>query len=42
MVSFLDAWYPVPEEAGGARTISGRFDKLDAAVVSTLEKVLTS
>ncbi|MFE5708898.1 DUF932 domain-containing protein [Rhodococcus koreensis] len=22
--SFLDAWYPVPEEAGGARTIASR------------------
>ncbi|MFE7422115.1 DUF932 domain-containing protein [Rhodococcus sp. NPDC057529] len=95
---FLDAWHPVPEEVGRARTIatrvreelvemyrrdvrastwrrtafgvvqavntwahhkqsvkgasraernqegaiSGRFDKLDASVVSTLEKVLTS
>ncbi|GCE44333.1 hypothetical protein Rhow_008754 [Rhodococcus wratislaviensis] len=28
-------------ESGG-RAISGRFDKLDAAMVSTLEKVLTS
>ncbi|MFE7423424.1 DUF932 domain-containing protein [Rhodococcus sp. NPDC057529] len=96
--AFLDAWHPMPEEAGRARTIatrvreelvemyrhdvrastwqgtafgvvqavntwahhkqpvkgasraernqegaiSGRFDKLDASVVSTLEKVLTS
>ncbi|MFE5708899.1 hypothetical protein [Rhodococcus koreensis] len=29
-------------ERNQGRAISGRFDKLDAAVVSTLEKVLTS
>ncbi|MDF3313293.1 hypothetical protein P3H15_51225 [Rhodococcus sp. T2V] len=51
MVQAVNAWAHHEQPAKGAscaernqggRAISGRFDKFDAAVVSTLEKVVTS